>query len=87
VFTAITAALPALGGAVYGIRVQGDFGGTAHRSLQTAHELRHVADALAADPARFTQAAAMAELGARVMLSDLAEWQLTYRQRNLDIPG
>jgi hypothetical protein len=87
VFTAVTAALPALGGAIYGIRVQGDFGGTAHRSMQTAHELREVAQGIEADPARFMQAAAIAELGARVMLSDLAEWQLTYRQRDLHIPG
>lgn len=33
------------------------------------------------------QVRSIAELGARVMLSDLAEWQLTYRQRNLYIPG
>jgi hypothetical protein len=87
VFTAITAALPALGGAIYGIRVQGDFGGAARRSLQTSNELARVADALASASPRFTQAADMAEMGARVMLGDLAEWQLTYRRRDLDIPG
>ncbi len=86
-FTAITAALPALGGAIYGIRVQGDFGGAARRSLHTADELGRVADALATASPRFTQAVDMAEAGARVMLSDLDEWQLTYRRRNLEVPG
>jgi hypothetical protein len=31
--------------------------------------------------------AALAESAARLMLSDLDEWQLTYRQRGLDIPA
>ena len=87
-FTAITAALPALGGAIYGIRVHGDFGGAANRSLKAAAELQQVADALGATPPPgFRQAATLAESAARTMLSDLAEWQLTYRQRGLDIPG
>jgi hypothetical protein len=87
-FTAITAALPALGGAIYGIRVHGDFGGSANRSLQTAAELERLARAMSASPAPgFTQAAALAESAARRMLSDLDEWQLTYRQRGLDIPA
>ena len=30
---------------------------------------------------------ALAESAARLMLSDLDEWQLTYRQRGLDIPA
>jgi hypothetical protein len=88
VFTAITAALPALGGAIYGIRVHGDFGGAANRSLKAAAELQQLGEALSADPPPgFMQAAALAESAARTMLSDLAEWQLTYRQRGLDIPG
>jgi hypothetical protein len=49
-FTAITAGLPALGGAIYGIRVQGDFGGTASRSLKAAEDLARLRDALLADP-------------------------------------
>jgi hypothetical protein len=88
IVTAITASLPALGGAIYGIRVQGDFGGAANRSLKTAAELEQILQALETDPpASFAQAAALTETAARLMLSDLDEWQLTYRQRGLDIPG
>jgi len=87
-FTAITAGLPALGGAIYGIRVQGDFGGTASRSLKAAEDLARLRDALLADPPPpFAQAAALFEAAARVMLSDLPEWQLAYRQRGLAIPA
>ena len=87
-FTAITAALPALGGAIYGIRVQGDFGGAGSRSAKAAISLEQLRTALAAEPPpEFTQAAALAEAGARVMLSDLTEWQMTYRQRVLAIPA
>ncbi len=88
IVTAITAALPALGGAIYGIRVHGDFGGAASRSLKAAAELQLLSEALDADPPPgFAHAAVLAESAARLMLSDLAEWQLTYRQRGLDIPG
>jgi hypothetical protein len=87
-FTAITAALPALGGAIYGIRVQGDFGGAASRSHKAAYELAQLATALTAEPEpEFARAAALMESAARVMLADLAEWQLTYRQRGLAIPA
>jgi len=87
-FTAITAALPALGGAIYGIRVHGDFGGAANRSLKAAAELQQLSEAYHSDPAPgFALSASLAESAARLMLSDLAEWQLTYRQRGLDIPG
>jgi hypothetical protein len=88
VFTAITAALPALGGAIYGIRVHGDFGGAANRSLKAAADLQQLCEALRSDPAPgYVQVATLAELAARKMLADLAEWQLTYKQRGLDIPG
>jgi hypothetical protein len=68
--------------------VQGDFGGAASRSLKAAAELDRLCEALRATPAPgFTQAAALAEAAAHTMLSDLAEWQLTYRQRGLAIPA
>jgi len=87
-FTAVTAALPALGSAIYGIRVQGDFGGSAGRSQRSAATLEELRAGLAASPApTFTQAAALAESAARVMLADLDEWQITHRQHVLTIPS
>jgi hypothetical protein len=35
----------------------------------------------------FTQASDLAERAARAMLAELLEWQLAFRQRNLEIPG
>jgi hypothetical protein len=87
-FTVVTAALPALGSAIYGIRVQGDFGGSAGRSERTAATLEELRAGLAAIPApTMTQASALAESAARVMLADLDEWQITHRQHVLTIPS
>lgn len=85
-FSIMTAALPAFGSAAYGLRVQGDFAGSAARSAETATALK----ALQADLARLptlTRTAAIGNAAAAVMLVDLAEWRLTYEQRRLEIPG
>ena len=66
----------------------GRLGGTASRSAKAVSQLEHLSAGLTAEmPHSFTQAAALAESVARVMLADLAEWQVTYRQRGLDIPA
>lgn len=85
-FTAITAAFPAVGGALYGIRVQGDFSGTARRSLRMADELLLIASAVE-DAYTFSQLSEVAERAAGAMLTELGEWQLAFRQRNLEVPG
>src|SRR5207253_8257963 len=44
--TLISAGFPAMGTAVFGIRFQADFGGSAHRSQATANALRQIHDEL-----------------------------------------
>lgn len=85
-FSVATAALPAFGSAAYGLRVQGDFEGSAARSGETAAALVELTDQLE-QAASLTRTAAVANAAAAVMLVDLAEWRLTYQQRQLEIPG
>lgn len=85
-FVILSAGLPAVGTAIFGIRVQGDFAGTAQRSLSTAARL----EATAAEAKRvgdLPRAADLFEEAARFMLADLGEWQLAHQQRELVIPG
>jgi hypothetical protein len=86
-FVFLTAGLPALGGAVYALRVHGDYAGSAARSEETAGEIARIKAALEAPDATLLRASALTEAAARIMLVDLDEWRLTYEQRGLAIPG
>jgi hypothetical protein len=85
-FTVATATLPAFGTAAYGLRVQGDFAGSAARSAATAEALAALIAELEPEPT-LARTAAIGNAAASVMLVDLAEWRLTYQQRALEIPG
>jgi len=84
-FTIAAAGLPAIGTAVFGIRVQGDYGGTAVRSEQTAIVLRHVAERLETESPNLARAADLVEQGARLMTADLDDWALLNRQHDLSV--
>ncbi|PZU51312.1 MAG: hypothetical protein DI568_01580 [Sphingomonas sp.] len=85
-FTVATATLPAFGTAAYGLRVQGDFAGSAARSAATADALAELNMELDQHPS-LARTAAIGNAAAAIMLVDLAEWRLTYQQRALEIPG
>ena len=85
-FVIISAGLPAVGTAIFGIRVQGDFAGTARRSLSTATRLAATAEQ-ARHAVELPRAADLFEEAARFMLADLGEWQLAHQQRELVIPA
>ena len=78
----VSAGFPALGTAVFGIRFQGDFGGSAVRSQATANALRQI-DAEMMRGVELPRASDLAEQAARVMLSDLDEWCLVNQQQEL----
>lgn len=84
-FTLVTAGLPAIGTAVFGIRVQGDYSSSAVRSEQTARALEQVAEAMDQKPAKLGRLADLAEQAARTMLSDLDEWRLLNQQHDLSL--
>ena len=84
-FTFLSAGLPAIGTAVFGIRVQGDYVGSAVRSEQTARVLEHIAEHLHGEEPSLTRAAELSEQAARAMLTDLDEWRLLNQQHDLSI--
>ena len=83
--TLISAGLPTIGAAVFGIRFQGDFGGSALRSDATAASLGRLAIELRAEGVSLMRAADLGEQAARAMLADLAEWRLVNQQHDLSI--
>ena len=82
--TLVSAGFPALGTAIFGIRFQADFGGSAVRSQNTAIALQQIGAELKKG-VRLTRACDLAEQGARRMLADLDEWRLVNQQRELEL--
>ncbi|WP_298364777.1 hypothetical protein [Azospirillum sp.] len=86
--TALTAGLPVLATASYGIRVIADFEGNAHRSGRMAQQLATLIAAIHGDnPANPWAARARARQAGEIMLGDVANWRLTAEGRGLAIPG
>ncbi|WP_372396406.1 hypothetical protein ABMY26_11485 [Azospirillum sp. HJ39] len=86
--TALTAGLPVLATASYGIRVIADFEGNAHRSGRMAQQLATLIAAIRSDDATNPWAARdRARQAAEIMLGDVANWRLTAEGRGLAIPG
>jgi hypothetical protein len=84
-FTLLSAGLPAIGTAVFGIRVQGDYVGSAVRSEQTAQVLEQIVDRLEREPANLPRAGDLVEQAARAMHADLDEWRLLNQQHDLSV--
>lgn len=84
--TALTAGLPALGTAVYGIRLIGDFETISERSEQVHQNLATIVDVIHAsdDPAKLRGCAQSAH---EIMLSDVENWKTAVESRGLAIPG
>lgn len=89
--TALTAGLPVLATAAYGIRVIGDFEGSARRSKRMAAEITALIAAMEADDAAGAGDLAAAQERARraadIMLGDVASWRIAAEGRTLAIPG
>ena len=81
-FQLVSSGFPALGTAVFGIRFQGDFGGSAVRSESTANTLGQI-DAELMRGVELPRAADLTEQAARIMLEDLDEWRLVNQQQDL----
>ncbi len=82
--TVFSAGLPALGTAIFGIRVQGDYGAAAARSRTTAALLERIARELSGT-GDLGRAADLMEQAGRVMLSDLGEWRLVNELHELSL--
>ena len=82
--TALSAGLPALGTAIFGIRVHGDYGALAVRSRQTASLLEQIATDLG-QTSDLLRVADLMEQAGRVMLADLGEWRLVNELHDLSL--
>ena len=88
--TFLSAGFPAVGTAIFGIRFQGDFGGSAERSRSTAQTLRAIeaqmtAAQLEGGGGDLARSADLFEQSARAMLADLDEWRLVNQQQELSV--
>ncbi|MFC7536327.1 DUF4231 domain-containing protein [Sphingomonas sp. GCM10030256] len=82
--TFLSAGLPAVGTAIFGIRVQGDYGNVAARSGNTAILLERVSAELGAG-ASLDRAADLTEQAARIMFQDLDQWRLVAELHELSV--
>ena len=83
--TLVSAGLPATATAVFGIRSQGDFAGSAQRSQSTAQTLKAIAAHLDEEGGDLARSADLIEQAARAMLADLDEWRLVVRRSELEM--
>lgn len=83
--TAIAAGLPALGTALFGIRVIGDFDGIARRSDLTCEVLQQIITAMGAERPSLTALRTRAKAASDIMLGDVASWRLAAESRTLAI--
>jgi hypothetical protein len=83
----LSAALPALATATYGIRVIGDFDGIHQRGERTYRQLNELITAIEQDPIDLGLLRARAGTAADAMLGDVASWRLSAESRGLAIPG
>ncbi|RZJ06340.1 MAG: hypothetical protein EON89_00615 [Brevundimonas sp.] len=85
--TIISAAFPAIGAAIYGIRMQGDFGGAAARSERLRHDLSTLRRVIDADSLDFDTLSRRVRRVADLLEGDLTTWLRTYHARPLALPG
>lgn len=85
--TVATAFMPALGAAIYGIRMQGDFHGMAHRSDTTAKMLARLRRAIECDAPNYEVMKDRVKRLRDILLMDVEGWRTTYQARPLHLPG
>jgi hypothetical protein len=85
--TIASAAFPAIGAAIYGIRMQGDFAGIAERSEGLAHNLTVLRQVIDADALSFDTLKRRVARATDLLTQDLASWLQTYHARPLTLPG
>lgn len=85
--TIASATLPAIGAAIYGIRMQGDFSGIAERNHALAQQLASLRHAVDHDELGFDMLRRRVARATALLTEDLAHWRQTYHARPLSLPG
>lgn len=88
----VSAGVPAIGAALYGIRMQGDFSGIAGRADALVENLTRLRDAVGAqagesDAVAFDELRHIISRAADLMSSELAGWGMARGARPLTLPG
>ena len=85
--TIASAALPAVGAAIYGIRMQGDFAGIAERDHTLAAQLETLRGVIVEDMLTFDTLSRRMRRVTGLLTDDLSSWLRIYHARPLALPG
>ncbi|MGN7160139.1 hypothetical protein [Sphingomonas sp. SAFR-052] len=85
--TIVSAALPAIGAAIYGIRMQGDFAGSAERNGALALHLTELRRIVQDEAPGFDGLRRLIRRTAELLTSDVSQWSRATRARPLSLPG
>jgi len=85
--TIVSAALPAVGAAIYGIRMQGDFAGIAERNRALGEQLATMRAVIAEDELTFDTLSRRVRRVTGLLTDGLASWLRAYHARPLALPG
>jgi hypothetical protein len=84
----LTIILPAFGAALFGIRMQGDFEGSADRSDEMGRRLATIAERMNDQkPISLSELSALSEYAAVIMAEEVGDWGFVYRGRPLTLPA
>ncbi|WP_150125007.1 hypothetical protein [Tsuneonella mangrovi] len=87
IVTILTAALPAVGAAIYGIRMQSDFAGIAQRNQELGEDLAALRRLIVAEPLDFDILNLRTRRVTSLLTADLSDWLHTFHARPLALPG
>ncbi len=83
--------MPASGAALYGIRVQGEFGRVARRARHMKEQLSRISASLEADAVKGTltlsRVSFLTEKAAQAMALDVTDWRFVFRDKPLTLPA
>lgn len=85
--TVVSASLPAIGAAVYGIRMQGDFAGAAERNAALATQLTALRRVAQDEEPGFDSLRRLVRRTAELLTADVSQWSRAIRARPLSLPG
>lgn len=85
--TILSATLPAFGSAIYGIRMQGDFSGTAERARALAEKLQFLTTAIGEGEPDFDGMSRCARGLTALLTADVSTWFHATSARPLTLPG
>lgn len=85
--TVVSASLPAIGAAVYGIRMQGDFAGAAERNAALATQLLLIRRIAEDEVPGFDGLRRLIRRTAELLTADVSQWVRATRARPLSLPG